>query len=79
MADLYFIEHALVRMQERGVSIDEVYEVVEDADAIFDRDDGRTEYIRMLDDGREVTVTVEDDEVTVVSVTVRKVRRPRRR
>ena len=32
------------------------------------REDGRAEYSRMLDDGRLVTVVVEDDGETVVTV-----------
>jgi hypothetical protein len=65
-------------MSQRHVSEDDVYHVVGDADDVVYRHDGRTEYTRMLDDGRELRVVVEDDGVTVVSVWDWKRRRPRR-
>jgi len=79
MPDLVFPDHALQRMRERDLLIEHVHQVVEDADRIIERDDGRTEYSRIVDDGRDVTVVVEDDGITVVSVMARRRRRPRRR
>jgi hypothetical protein len=79
MDDLIFPDHVLWRMSQRQVSEDDVYHVVGDADDVLDRHDGRTEYTRMLDDGRELRVVIENDGVTVVSVWDWKRRRPRRR
>jgi hypothetical protein len=55
-------------MRQRHISHDDVYHVIGDADDVLPRDGGRTEYTRMLDDGRELRVVIEDDGVTVVSV-----------
>jgi hypothetical protein len=77
--DLIFPAYVLGRMRQRHISDDDVYHVVGDADDVLHRHDGRTEYTRMLDDGRELLVVIEGDGVTVVSVWDRKRRRPRRR
>lgn len=79
MDDLIFPGHVRWRMSQRQISEDEVYHVVGDADDVLVRHDGRTEYTRMLDDGRELRVVIEDDGVTVVSVWDWKRRRPGRR
>jgi hypothetical protein len=79
MADLIFPEHALNRMAIRHITVADVYDVVEDADAIIERDDGRIEYIRAMTDGREIIVVIEDDGETVVSAMPRALRRPGRR
>jgi hypothetical protein len=79
VADLVFPEHALDRMSSRHITEVEVYDVVEDADTIIERDDGRTEYIRLVDDRREIMVVIEGDGETVVSIMSRTVRRPRTR
>jgi hypothetical protein len=81
VADLIFPDYAIGRMRQRGISEDDVYLTVEDADDELERDDRRTEYVRMMDDGREITVVIEDDGETrtVVSLWNRKRRRPRRR
>ncbi len=79
MPDLIFPEHALQRMHQRQIVVGQVHDIVEDADAIIERDDGRTEYFGVLDDGREVMVVIEDDGTTVVSVMTRNQRRSRRR
>ena len=77
-SDLIFPDHVLGRMRQRHISHDDVYHVVDDADDVLHRDDGRTEYTRLLDDGRELRVVIEDDGVSVVSVWDWKRRRPRR-
>jgi hypothetical protein len=79
VADLAFGPNALVEMAADAISEAEVYHVVEDADGIIDREDGRTEYTRMLDDGRWVLVLIEHDDITVVSVWWDKRRSRRRR
>lgn len=68
-------------MRQRGISEDDVYLTIEDPDDEIERDDGRTEYTRVMGDGREILVVVEDDGEarTVVSLWDRKRRRPRRR
>jgi hypothetical protein len=78
MADLIFIDHVRIRMAERHLPEAAVYHVVEDADEIIEREDGRTEYIGTWE-GLTLMVVVEDDGETVVSVWDRKQRRPRRR
>jgi len=65
-------------MSQRHISEDDIYHVVGDADDVLERHEGRTEYTRMFDDGRELRVVIEDDGVTVVSVWDWKRRRPRR-
>jgi len=77
MDDLIIPEHALEQMQRDSLTEDDVYTVVGDYDESIERVDGRTVYGRMLDDGRHVTVVIEDDEITVVSAWVDK-RRSRR-
>jgi hypothetical protein len=51
-----------------AVSEDEVYHVVGDADVEYQRNDGRTRYERMMDDGRKLVVIVEDSTRTVKTV-----------
>jgi len=79
--DLIFPDYALERMRQRGISADDVYLTVGDPDDEIERDDNRTEYTRMMDDGREILVVIEGDgeSRTVVSLWDRKRRRPRRR
>lgn len=81
MDDLVFPAYALGRMLQRGISEDDVCLTVGDPDEEIERDDSRTEYTRMMEDGREILVVVEDDGETrtVVSLWDRKRRRPRRR
>jgi hypothetical protein len=79
MTVLTFPDYVRGRMSQRHISEDDVYHVVGDADDVLDRADGRTEYTRLFDDGRELRVVIEDDGVTVVSVWDWKRRRPRRR
>ena len=79
MDDLEFEPHAREGVQRDSVSEDEVYHVVGDADEEIDRDDGRTEYWRILDDGRQIVVVVEDDTGTVKTVWWNKRRSRRRR
>ena len=45
MAGLIFTDHVRIRMAERHLPEAAVYHVVEGADQIIHRDDGRTEYI----------------------------------
>lgn len=61
MEDLVFDPHALTEMARDVVSEDEVYHLIGDADEEIERDDGRTEYARMLDDGRWIVAIVEDE------------------
>ena len=79
MADLDFTDHARQEMRRDSVSEFEVYIVVEDADEIIERHDGRTVYTRRLDDGRQVTVIVEEATQSVRTVWWNKRRGPRRR
>ena len=67
MADLRFPGHALEQMQRDSLTEDDVHTIVGDYDESIERVDGRTVYSRTLDDGRYVTVVIEDDEITVVS------------
>jgi len=80
MDDLRFDDHARDEMQRDSVSQDEVYYVVGDADEEFERDDGRIRYARILDDGRQIVVIVDDATRTVKTVwwNRRGSRRPRR-
>jgi hypothetical protein len=77
--DLVFPEHARDQMQRDGLTEDEIYTVVGDYDEKIERNDGRTEYARELDDGHYVLVVIEDDGVTIVSVWWNKRRSRRRR
>ena len=79
MDNLEFEPHARDEMQRDSVSEDEVYHVVGDADDEIERDDGRTEYWRVLDDGRQIVVVVEDGTQTVKTVWWHKRRSRRRR
>ena len=78
MADLVFTDHVRIRMAERHLPEAAVYHVVEDADQVIHRDDGRTEYVGVWE-RLTLMVVVENDGGTVVSVWDRKQRRPRRR
>ena len=83
MEDLEFDPHAREEMARDAVSEDEVYHVVGDADVEYERNDGRTRYERMMDDGRRIVV-VEDATRTVKTVwwdkrNGRRRRGPRRR
>lgn len=79
MGHLIFPRHALDEMRNHRVSENDVYRVVGDYDEEIPYDDGRTEYVRAMEDGRTIVVIIEDDEETVVTVWQRKWRRPRRR
>ncbi len=68
MEDLEFEPHARVEMARDSVSEDEVYTVVGDADVKYERNDGRTRYERIMDDGRMLVVIVEDATLTVRTV-----------
>jgi hypothetical protein len=68
MEDLEFEPHARDEMATNAISEDEVYHVVGDADVEYERDDGRTRYERMMDDGRMIVVIVEDATRTVKTV-----------
>jgi Txe/YoeB family toxin of Txe-Axe toxin-antitoxin module len=80
MDDLIFPVHARAEMRADSLTEDDVWTVIGDYDEMLDRQDGRTEYARRLDDGRYVVVVVEEDRVTVVTVwwDKRRSRRPRR-
>ena len=68
MVDLAFTAYAQWRMRRRQIPIAAVYQVVEDADEIIERDDYRTEYIGHWE-GRIIMVVTEGDEqpLTVVN------------
>jgi hypothetical protein len=84
MEHLEFEPHARDEMARDAVSEDADYHVVGDADVEYQRDDGRTRYERMMDDGRKLVVIVEDSTRTVRTVwwdkrnSRRRRRRPRR-
>lgn len=65
---LTFEEHAREELARDSVSEAEVYDVVSDADVEYQRNDGRTRYERILDDGRQIVVIVEDATHTVKTV-----------
>lgn len=61
-------DHARIAMQADSITEDDVFTVVGDYDEMIERTtDGRTEYSRMMDDGRWFVVVIEDDAVTMVS------------
>ncbi len=78
--DLLFKPHARDSMHERRIPETAVYPVVEDADLEINRDDDRTEYHGTWE-GRTLLIVLEggSEPREVVTVVVRKVRRPRRR
>lgn len=67
MDHLVFPRHALEEMQRDSLTRDDVYTVVADYDDTIERDDGRSVYRRLLNDGRFVVVVIDDDGMTVVS------------
>lgn len=68
MDDIIIPEHALKAMQADSITEDDVYTVVGDYDEAFEHIvDGRTEYGRMMEDGRWFVVVIENDGETVVS------------
>ena len=82
MDDLGFEPHAREEMASDTISEDEVYQVIGDADEIIERPDNRSEYARMLDDGRWIVAVVDEETRTVKTVwwdTRRSRRRNRRR
>jgi hypothetical protein len=79
MADLRFPGHARKEMGNHGVSEDDVFRAIGDYDDAIEYDDGRTEYVRTMEDGRTIVVILESDDETVVTVWQQKWRRPRRR
>ena len=79
MDDLIFPLHAREEMSNHNVSEDDVYQVVGDYDEEIPYDNGRTEYVRTMEDGRTIVVIIESDNETVVTVWQRRWRRPRRR
>jgi hypothetical protein len=79
MDDLIIPKHALDEMQNDGLTDDDVFTVVGDCDERIEQHSGRTEFARLLDDGRYVVVVVEDDGFTVVTAWLDKRRSRRRR
>jgi hypothetical protein len=66
--DLIIPEHALKGMRTDSITEDDVYTVVDDHDEKLERlTDGRTEYGRMMEDGRWFVVVIENDGETLVS------------
>ena len=66
--ELRFPAHVGQRMRRRQIPEVAVYHIVGDADEIFERDDGRTEYVGTWE-RRIIRVVIEDDGETVVTVT----------
>ena len=80
MAGLIFQAHVLAEMADDNITVDEVYLIVGDYDGIIEREvDGRTEYDRMMDDGRRLVVVIEYDGMTVVTAWEDRRRGKRRR
>lgn len=68
MDDIVIPEHALGGMRTDSITEDDVYTVVGDYDEKFERQtDGRTEYGRMMEDGRWFVVVIENDGETMVT------------
>ena len=66
--DIIIPEHAWEAMQTDSITEDDVFTVVGDYDEMIERiTDGRTEYSRMMDDGRWFVVVIENDGETMVS------------
>lgn len=78
MDDLEFEPHAREEMASDTISDDHVYHVIGDADEIIERPDGRSEYARLMEDGRWIVVIVDEESRTVETVWWDK-RRSRRR
>lgn len=79
MDEIIIPPHAADEMQGDSITEDDLYEVVSDYDDIIEHVDGRTEYSRILEDGRYVVVVMEDDGQTVVTTWWDKHRSRRRR
>ena len=62
MEDLEFESHARDEMARDAISEDEVFHVIGDADTEIRQQNGHTRYERMMDDGRQIVVIM--DEVT---------------
>jgi hypothetical protein len=54
-------------MAPDSISEDDVYHVVGDADEIIEQSDGRTVFSRVMDDGRQIFVVVEDDQIVITA------------
>lgn len=67
MDDLIFPAHALKAMAADSITTEDVYHVIGDWDDMFDYPNGRTEYVGTIEDGRRVTVVLENDGETVVT------------
>ncbi len=76
MDDLIFTAHALIEMARDHITADGVYHVIGDADEIFERTDGRTEYIGKWDRRTFMVLTV-NDEVVITAFELKRLR-PRR-
>ena len=60
MEDLEFEPHVRDEMARDVVSEDEVYTVVGDADLEIRQHNGHTRYERMMEDGRQIVVIVDE-------------------
>jgi len=49
MVDLVFTSYARWRMRRRRLPEEAIYQIVEDADEMIERDDFRTEYVTISD------------------------------
>jgi hypothetical protein len=66
--DLTFTPHALQEMSKDNITQDDVYVVVRDADDVIKRDDGRTIFIPVIEDGRQLVAAIEDETRVVETV-----------
>ena len=60
MDDLEFDSHARDEMARDTISEDEVYHVIGDADTEIRQHNGHTRYERMMDDGRQIVVIIDE-------------------
>ena len=68
MDDLTFTPHALQEMSKDNITQDDVYVIVGDADDVIERDDGRTIFIRVIEDGRQIVAVIEVETRVVETV-----------
>ena len=66
MVDLAFTAYARWRMGRRRIPLAAVYHIVEDANEIIERDDGRTEYFGRWERRTIMVVTEGSDEPLLV-------------
>jgi hypothetical protein len=65
MDDLEFDSHARDEMARDTITEDEVFHVIGDADVEIRQQNGHTRYERMMDDGRQIVVILDEAVRTV--------------